>query len=134
MSQSRRTVIQAAGAGLLTQLAADEAHAQGEAKAAGEFWSADYSANKGDVKLAMYRKRVGAPKPGEPPLAVLFLVHGSSISANPTFDLTVPGKGEYSMMDVFARWGFDVWSMDHETTASRRAPRAIPTSRAGSRT
>jgi alpha-beta hydrolase superfamily lysophospholipase len=114
MSQSRRTVIQAAGAGLLTQLAAGDAHAQGEAKAAGDFWSADYWANKGDVKLAMYRKRVGAPKAGEPPLPVLFLVHGSSISAKSTFDLTVPGKGEYSMMDVFARWGFDVWTMDHE--------------------
>src|SRR5262252_8990936 len=102
MSQSRRTVIQAAGAGLLTQLAAGEAHAQGDAKAAGDFWTAEYWANKGDVKLAMYRKRVGAPKAGEAPLPVLFLVHGSSISAKSTFDLTVPGKGEYSMMDVFA--------------------------------
>src|ERR1043165_9306163 len=99
MTQSRRTVLQGIGAGALTQLATSEAHAQGEAKAAGEFWSADYSATKGDVKLAMYRKRVGAPKPGESPLPVLFLVHGSSISAKPTFDLTVPGKGEYSMMD-----------------------------------
>ena len=114
MDQSRRTVMQAVGAGLLTQLATSEAHAQGEAKAAGEFWSADYRAAKGDVKLAMYRKRAGAPKAGEAPLPVLFLVHGSSISAKPTFDLTVPGKGEYSMMDVFARWGFDVWTMDHE--------------------
>jgi alpha-beta hydrolase superfamily lysophospholipase len=114
MTQSRRTVLQGIGAGALTQLATSEAHAQGEAKAAGEFWSAEYSAAKGDVKLAMYRKRAGAPKAGEPPLPVLFLVHGSSISAKPTFDLTVPGKGEYSMMDVFARWGFDVWSMDHE--------------------
>jgi alpha-beta hydrolase superfamily lysophospholipase len=114
MSQSRRTVIQAAGAGLLTQLATSETNAQGGTKAAGDFWSADYWANKGDVKLAMYRKRVGAPKAGEPPLPVLFLVHGSSISAKSTFDLTVPGKGEYAMMDVFARWGFDVWTMDHE--------------------
>src|SRR5262249_22186171 len=93
MSQSRRTVIQAAGAGLLTQLAAGEAHAQGEAKAAGDFWSAEYSANKGDVKLAMYRKRAGAPKAGEPPLPVLFLVHGSSVSAESTFRLTGAGQG-----------------------------------------
>src|SRR5215468_1107348 len=114
MEQTRRTVMQAVGAGVLTQLAASEAHAQGEAKAAGEFWSAEYSANKGDVKLAMYRKRAGAPKAGEPPLPVLFLVHGSSISAKPTMDLTVPGRGEYSVMNVFARWGFDVWAMDHE--------------------
>jgi alpha-beta hydrolase superfamily lysophospholipase len=114
MSQSRRTVMQAVGAGVLTQLAAGDAQAQGEAKAQAELWSADYWASKGDVKLAMYRKRAGAPKAGEPSLPVLFLVHGSSISAKSTFDLTVPGKGEYSMMDVFARWGFDVWTMDHE--------------------
>src|ERR1051326_9211687 len=115
MTQSRRTVIQAAGAGLLTQLAAGEAQAQGEAKAEGEgFWRGEYWAAKGDVKLAMYRKRVSAPKAGEPPLPVLFLVHGSSISAGPSFDLTVPGRGDYSVMNTFARWGFDVWAMDHE--------------------
>ena len=33
---------------------------------------------KGDVKLNLWRKRVGAHQPGEPPLPVLFLVHGSS--------------------------------------------------------
>jgi alpha-beta hydrolase superfamily lysophospholipase len=114
MTQSRRTVVQAIGAGLVAQVAASDAHAQGEAKAAGEFWTADYWANKGDVKLAIYRKRLDAPKAGEAPLPVLFLVHGSSISARSTFDLTVPGKGEYSLMDAFARWGFDVWTMDHE--------------------
>jgi len=118
MTQSRRTVIKGAsvgiGARLVAQLATD-AHAQGEAKAAsGEMWSNEYWANKGDVKLYLFRKRVGAPKAGEPPLPVLFLVHGSSISARPSFDLTVPGKGDYSTMDAFARWGFDVWAMDHE--------------------
>ena len=45
---------------------------------------------------------------------MLFLVHGSSISARPSFDLSVPGHGEYSLMNVFARYGFDVWTMDHE--------------------
>jgi alpha-beta hydrolase superfamily lysophospholipase len=24
------------------------------------------------------------------------------------------GTGEYSVMNAFARWGFDVWTMDHE--------------------
>jgi alpha-beta hydrolase superfamily lysophospholipase len=47
-------------------------------------------------------------------LSRYFLVHGSSISARPSFDLTVPGAGEYSLMNVFARWGYDVWTMDHE--------------------
>jgi alpha-beta hydrolase superfamily lysophospholipase len=26
----------------------------------------------------------------------------------------VPGKGEYSLMNVFARYGYDVWTMDHD--------------------
>jgi pimeloyl-ACP methyl ester carboxylesterase len=56
---------------------------------------------------------VGAPQAGKPALPVLFLVHGSSISST-SFDLTVPGKGEYSLMDTFARFGFDVWTMDFE--------------------
>jgi len=31
-----------------------------------------------------------------------------------SYDLTVPGKGDYSMMNVYARLGYDVWTMDHE--------------------
>ncbi len=45
---------------------------------------------------------------------VLFLVHGSSMGGLSTFDLTVPGSTNYSMMDRFVRYGFDVWTMDHE--------------------
>ena len=76
-------------------------------------WSAEYWAHKGAVKLWMWRKRAGAPKPSET-RPVLVLVHGSSNSSRSSFDLTAPGRGEYSMMDVFARFGFDVWTMDHE--------------------
>jgi len=84
------------------------------AAAADPFWTARYQAKKGDVTLAMYRKRLHAPRPGEARLPVLFLVHGSSVSSLPSFDLTVPGAGEYSLMNVFARYGFDVWTMDFE--------------------
>jgi pimeloyl-ACP methyl ester carboxylesterase len=80
----------------------------------GKIWSKDYWAQKGDVKLYMFRKRVGAPQPGKSSLPVLFFVHGSSNSARSSFDLTVPGHGEYSMMDKFAGYGFDVWTMDFE--------------------
>ena len=73
-------------------------------------------------------------KAGETPRPVLFLVHGSSVSARPSFDLAVPGAGEYSLMNVFARYGFDVWTMDHEGYGRSTAPQAIPTSRAASRT
>ena len=85
---------------------------------AGEIWSGEYWAVKetagSEIKLALYRKRLGAPRPGAADRPVLFLVHGSSISARPSFDLSVPGHGEYSLMNVFARYGFDVWTMDHE--------------------
>ena len=79
-----------------------------------EIWSSEYWANKGGVKLNLWRKRVGAPKPGEKPLPILFLVHGSSNSTRSSYDLTVPGKGEYSLMNVMAREGYDVWTMDHD--------------------
>ena len=45
---------------------------------------------------------------------VLFLIHGSSNSSRSSFDLATPGKGEYSVMNVFAQLGYDVWTMDHE--------------------
>jgi len=116
ISIARRDVIKAAGAGLATGLLAG-ATAQAQTPAAaqsGEFWTAEYIARKGDVSLQMYRKRVGAPAAGGAVKPVLFLVHGSSNGAQSSYDLTVPGKGEYSMMNVYARLGYDVWTMDHE--------------------
>lgn len=77
-------------------------------------WSAQYTAHKGTVSLAVYRKRLGAPRAGETKRPVLVLAHGSSVSAIPTYDLVVPGAGEYSVMDVFARLGYDVWTVDFE--------------------
>ncbi len=78
-----------------------------------EYWATKQRNGK-DIRLAMYRKRVGAPVQGEAARPVLFLVHGSSMSARSSFDLTVPDRGEYSSMNVFAHYGFDVWTMDHE--------------------
>jgi pimeloyl-ACP methyl ester carboxylesterase len=106
---ARRTVIAGAGAGLVSGLVPGEASAQAKP----EIVRTEYSAKKGDVPLYLFRKRI-AQKAGDPPSPVLFLVHGSSNSAGTSYDLTVPGKGEYSMMNVFAGYGFDVWSMDHD--------------------
>jgi alpha-beta hydrolase superfamily lysophospholipase len=118
---SRRDVMATAGigvgAGLLAGIAAQPAAAQGRAtkhSVATKPWSHEYWARKGDVSLYMFRKRRAPPRHGEKPLPVLFLVHGSSISSRPSFDLTVPGRGEYSVMNTFAEYGFDVWTMDHE--------------------
>jgi pimeloyl-ACP methyl ester carboxylesterase len=116
---ARRTVIRNAGLGIGAGLASGlpSAHAEvADAAVSGsaDIWSHEYWAKKGDVKLNLWRKRVGAPKPGEPALPILFLVHGSSNSTRSTYDLAVPGKGEYSFMNTFARYGYDVWTMDHD--------------------
>ena len=74
----------------------------------------EYWAHRGDIRLYMYRKLVGPATPGNSKKPILFLTHGSSVSSRSTFDLTVPGHGEYSVMDVFARYGYDVWTMDFE--------------------
>lgn len=79
-----------------------------------DMWSEEYWAQKGDVKLYMFRKRLGAPVAGETPKPVFFLVHGSSFSGPTGFDLHVPGKADYSLMEKFAEDGYDVWTMDHE--------------------
>ena len=107
---ARRTVLKAAGLGAGSGLLAGIT----TAAAAEDLWSAEYWANKGDVKLNLWRKRLGAPAAGETPRPVVFLVHGSSNSARSSYDLTVPGKGEYSLMNVLARYGYDVWTMDHD--------------------
>jgi alpha-beta hydrolase superfamily lysophospholipase len=112
---SRRALLLSAGVGL-GAVTVDGARkpllAQADRPTADQLWSSEYVARKGDVSLALYRKRIGPPQAGE--RRVLFLVHGSSVSAKPSFDLTVPGRGEYSLMNVFAGYGFDVWTMDHE--------------------
>jgi len=79
----------------------------------GKNWSAEYTVKKGAVSLQLYRRCKESPSLSQPK-PVLFLVHGSSFSALPGYDLQVPGKSGYSMMDRCAEEGFDVWTMDHE--------------------
>src|SRR5262249_45799099 len=113
----RRDVIKGAGLGaglgLIAGTFADALPAQAAPVAGSEIWSGEYWAKKGDVPLWMFRKRLGPPRAGEPAKPVVFFVHGSSVTSR-VFDLTVPGKGEYSVMNEFARYGFDCWTMDHE--------------------
>ncbi len=121
MQASRRTVLTGAALPLaaLTVAALPIAALPAAAQpAADTVWYGEYEAFKPrdgkQIRLQMYRKRIGAPAAGGDGRPVLFLVHGSSPAALSSFDLTVPGHGDYSLMNAFARWGFDVWSMDHE--------------------
>ena len=70
----------------------------------------EYWADKRGVRLWVYRKRLASREPR----GRLFCVHGSSYSGKTMFDLQVPGRSGYSMMDHFARRGYEVWTMDHE--------------------
>ena len=108
MTVSRRKIM----AGAL--LAPAAALAQTTSQKAQKLWSNEYWAQKGSVKLYMFRKRATPPKTGEKAMPVLLLIHGSSNSSRSSFDLATPGKGEYSVMNVFAKLGYDVWTMDHE--------------------
>jgi pimeloyl-ACP methyl ester carboxylesterase len=80
---------------------ANEAIVQGT-----EHWT-----RKGDVRLFLWRK--SAMEPHHAKGTILF-VHGSSMAAQPTFDLHVPGRPDSSAMDWFAARGFDTWCMDNE--------------------
>src|SRR5258705_13070513 len=93
---SRRALLLSAGVGL-GAVTGDGARkpllAQADRPRADERWSAEYVARKGDVSLALYRKRIGPPQAGDRP--VLFLVPASSISANPSFDPAVAGRRKF---------------------------------------
>ena len=66
--------------------------------------------HKGEVKLYLYEKPAVAP----PKRGTILFVHGSSMSARPTFDLQVPGRPSSSAMEHFARLGYDTWCVDME--------------------
>jgi pimeloyl-ACP methyl ester carboxylesterase len=66
--------------------------------------------HKGDVRLFLWEKQATTPQRRG---TVLF-VHGSSMASQPTFDLVVPGRPDSSVMDWFARRGFDTWCVDME--------------------
>ena len=75
----------------------------------------EYWADKSGIRLWVCRKYARGDVGGSPTdRPLLFLVHGSSYSSKTMFDLQVPGRSGYSMMDHFAGLGFDVWTMDHE--------------------
>ena len=72
-----------------------------------EHWTSKGS----DVKLFMWEKCAGDPAQTR---GTILFVHGSSMASQPTFDLQVPGRNEFSAMDFFAARGFDTWCVDME--------------------
>ena len=99
----RRALMKAAAVAAFAGVAPREAAAQQAQIIGSEYW-----AQKGDVKLNLWRKRVNDGKADKP---VIFFVHGSSFSGRAGYDLQVPGHPDYSAMDHFAGLGYDVWTM-----------------------
>jgi pimeloyl-ACP methyl ester carboxylesterase len=64
-----------------------------------------------NVKLFMFEKCAGT---ANGTAGTILFVHGSSMAAQPTFDLQVEGRLDSSAMDWFARRGFDCWCVDME--------------------
>jgi pimeloyl-ACP methyl ester carboxylesterase len=65
----------------------------------------------GGVKLFLFEKYAAAPAKTA---GTILFVHGSSMAAQPTFDLQVPGRPDSSAMDFFAEKNFDCWCVDLE--------------------
>jgi pimeloyl-ACP methyl ester carboxylesterase len=64
--------------------------------------------NNGPIRLYVWEKYVDTPQ-NKP---VVVLCHGSATAGKESFDLQVPGKPTYSLMDVLAEHGFDVFAPD----------------------
>ena len=62
----------------------------------------------GELKLYLWEKYQGDTC-GKP---VVVLAHGSATAGRESFDLQVPGKPSYSLMDYLAKEGFDVFAPD----------------------
>jgi pimeloyl-ACP methyl ester carboxylesterase len=71
----------------------------------------EHRTNKGGVRLFLWQKANAAATAKQ---GTVLFVHGSSMASQPTFDLSVPGRPDSSVMDWFAARGFDTWTMDHE--------------------
>lgn len=76
--------------------------------------SQEHWAKRGEIDLFIFRKFSPSAQLANPGRPTLLLVHGSSFSARTAYDLEAPEFGEYSLMNVFASLGYDVWTMDHE--------------------
>ena len=86
--------------------------------AAQEISGVEHWVEQAGLKLYVWEKYVGSPA-GKP---VVVLAHGSTTAGRKSFDLQVPGKPSYSLMDVLAREGCDVFAPDIRALAAPPGP------------
>jgi pimeloyl-ACP methyl ester carboxylesterase len=63
---------------------------------------------KDGIKIYLWEKYSGSPS-GK---SIVVLAHGSATAGKESFDLQVPSKDSYSLMDFLSREGFDVFALD----------------------
>lgn len=73
-----------------------------------EVAGAEHWVENGGVRIYVWEKYAGSPE-GKP---AVVLAHGSATAGRESFDLQVPGKPSYSLMDRLAGEGFDVFAPD----------------------
>ena len=78
-----------------------------------------------EVRLFMWQKPAVLSAGLKSPKGTLLFVHGSSVSSTPVFDLQIPGRPESSVMDWFARLGYDTWCFDCEGYGRSDKTRAV---------
>ena len=118
--RARRAFL-AAGAGIAgvaaaqpaSHAATDKVSASRLAPVAGvEHWVTRQAGGE-NIRLFLWRKRL-AGAGNKAARGVIVFVHGSSMASTPVFDLQIPGRPKMSVMDQFARLGYDTWCFDHE--------------------
>jgi pimeloyl-ACP methyl ester carboxylesterase len=82
-----------------------------------EHWTVKQSGTD-NVRLFLWRKQLrnrdATDDGADAHRGTILFVHGSSVSATPEFDLQLAGKPDASVMDWFARRGYDTWCVDCE--------------------
>jgi pimeloyl-ACP methyl ester carboxylesterase len=94
-----------------------------QAEVVGQAHRAIKKADGRDISLFMWNKRLAQRT--QPFKGTVLLVHGSSVSSTPVYDLMVPGRDDASMMDWLARLGYDVWCFDCEGYGRSDKTRAV---------
>lgn len=62
-----------------------------------------------NIRIWVWNKRLRNRAEGGRRSGVVLIVHGSSMASTPVYDLQVPGRPKASLMDTFARLGYDTW-------------------------
>jgi pimeloyl-ACP methyl ester carboxylesterase len=70
--------------------------------------SAEHWVEKDGIKIYLWEKFASSPQGKN----IVVLAHGSATAGKESFDLQVPTKGSYSLMDFLAAEGFDVFALD----------------------